>query len=87
MIAIGANPVVGAIVNTTTLAKAVIYSLVAGVGIATAFAVGVTSTAGLLEAVRDRRTAATVGWATLAVVCAALVLGGVAAGIFVMTNG
>ena len=78
---------VGAIVDPTTLAKAVIYSLVAGVGLATAFGIGVTSAAGLLEAVRARRIAATVAWSVLAVICTALVLGGVAAGIFVMTSG
>jgi hypothetical protein len=77
----------GALVEVTTLAKAVVYSLVAGIGIATAFGVCVTSAAGLLDAVRTRRTGLAVAWATAAVLCGALVLGGVAAGIVVMTNG
>ena len=78
---------IGAIVDVSTLGKAVIYSLVAGIGLATAYGVGVTSTAGLLDAVRSRRTGAAIAWGTVAVICAGLVLGGVAAGIFVMTNG
>ncbi len=77
----------GAIVNGTTLAKAVVYSLVAGIGLATAFGIAVTSAAGMLEAVKSKRGAASVAWGTLMVACGLLVLGGVAAGIFVMTNG
>jgi len=77
----------GAIVNPSTLAKAVIYSLVAGVGLSAAFGVGVTSAAGLLEVVRSRRTGVAIAWGTAAVLCGAIVLGGVAVGIFVMTKG
>lgn len=76
-----------ALVDVTTLVKAVVYSLVAGIGIAAAFGVCVTSAAGLLDAVRSRRTGVAVAWGTAAVLCGALVLGGVAAGIVVMTNG
>ena len=75
-----------AIVDTTTLAKAVLYSLVSGVGIAIVFAAGVSSTAGLLEAVRERRTAATVAWGALAFVCVTLALAGIVVGIVVMTQ-
>ncbi len=64
-----------------------IYSLVAGVGVATAFGVVVTSTAGLLEAVRTGRTGIAVAWGAAAVICGALVVGGMAAGIIVMANG
>lgn len=77
---------IAAIVDASTLAKAVVYSLVAGIGLATAYGVGVTSAAGLLDAVRSRRTTAAVVWGTIAAICAGLVLGGIAAGIFVMTN-
>jgi hypothetical protein len=77
----------GAIANLSTLAKAVIYSLVAGIGLATAYGAGVTSTAGLLDAVRSRRTAAAIAWAAAALISAGLVLGGIAAGVFVMTSG
>jgi hypothetical protein len=76
-----------AIVDVSTLAKAMIYSLVAGVGLATAFGAGVTCAAGLLEAVRTKRTGLTIAWGTAAVLCSAIVLGGVAAGIIVMING
>jgi hypothetical protein len=77
----------GAIVDGPTLAKAAIYSLVAGVGLATAFGAGVTSAAGLLEAVRSKRTGLAIAWGTAAVLFSAIVLGGVAAGIFVMIKG
>jgi hypothetical protein len=77
----------GAIVDVATLAKAVIYSLVAGVGLALAFGVAVTSTAGLLDAVRGRRTGAAVAWGTAVALCGAVVSGGVAAGIYVMVTG
>jgi hypothetical protein len=76
-----------AIVNVSTLAKAVIYSLVAGVGVATAFGVAVTSAAGLLDAVRTGRTGVAFAWGTAVFVCGALVIGGVVAGIIVMANG
>jgi hypothetical protein len=82
-----AHVAIGAIVNLSTLAKAVIYSLVAGIGLTTAYGAGVTSAAGLLDAVRSRRTVAAIAWGTVALVCAGLVLGGIAAGIFVMTSG
>ncbi len=75
------------IVNVTTLAQAVIYSLVAGVGLAVAYGVAVTGTAGLLDAVRSHRTAVAIAWGACVVVCAAVVVGGIAAGIIVMANG
>ena len=77
----------GAIVDVSTLAKAMIYSLVAGVGLATAFGAGVTCAAGMLEAVRSGRTGLVMAWGIAAVLCSAIVLGGVAAGIFVMIKG
>ncbi len=75
-----------AIVNTTTLGKAVLYSLVAGIGITVVFALGVSSTAGLLDALRERRTVAGVAWAALAVVCVAGAVAAVVVGIVVMTQ-
>jgi hypothetical protein len=77
---------IAAIVNTTTLAKAVLYSLVAGVGIAVVFGAGVSSAAGLLDALRERRTAATVGWGALALLCVGAALAAVAVGIIAMTQ-
>ena len=80
-------PATAAIVNLTTLGKTVLYSFIAGVGIAAVFGGGVTSAAGLVEAVRANRTAAIVGWGALAVLCAAAALAAIAAGIYEMTAG
>ena len=80
-------PAHAAIVNFTTLGKTVLYAFIAGVGIAAVFGGGVTSAAGLLEALRARETVAVIGWGALAVLCAGLALAGIAAGIYVMTGG
>jgi hypothetical protein len=76
-----------AIVNGATLGKTALYSFVAGVGIAAVFGGGVTSAAGLLEALRAGRTAAVVGWLALALACGAAALGAIAAGIYALTSG
>jgi hypothetical protein len=78
--------VIATFVDFTTLGKTVLYSLIAGVGIAAVFGGGVTSAAGLLEALRAGRAAAVVAWGALAVGCALLALAAIAAGIFVMTG-
>ncbi len=75
-----------AIVNTTTLAKAVLYSLVSGLGIVIVFAAGVSSAAGLLDALRERRTGASIAWGALAAACMAGALAGIVVGIVVMTQ-
>jgi hypothetical protein len=79
--------VTAAIVNLTTLGKSVLYSFIAGVGIAAVFSGGVTSAAGLVEALRAGRTAAVVGWGALAVLCAGAALAAIAAGVYAMTAG
>ena len=76
----------GAIINTTTLGKTILYSLAAGIGIAVVFGAGVSSAAGLVDAVRDRRTAATAAWATAALICLLCAAGAVVLGIFLMTQ-
>jgi hypothetical protein len=76
-----------AIVNGATLGKTALYSFAAGVGIAAVFGGGVTSAAGLVEAVRERRTVAMVGWGALAIACAAATLGAIAGGIYLMASG
>ncbi len=81
------SPAIAAIVDFTTLGKTVLYSFVAGIGIAAVFGGGVSSVAGLVEAMRTGRTAAVVGWGTLAVLCAAAALAAIAAGIYAMTGG
>jgi hypothetical protein len=72
--------VIATIIDTTTIGKVILYSFVAGVGIAAIFGLGVTSAAGLLESLRERRTLASAVWGTLAFACllgaaAAVVLG------------
>jgi len=50
------------------------------------FAVGVSSAAGLLDALRERRTTAGVAWGALAVVCVACAAAGVVVGVVAMTQ-
>jgi hypothetical protein len=77
---------IAAILDTTALGKVIVYSLVIGVGIAVVFGAGVASAAGFVEAVRERRTAAGVGWAVLATACIACALAAVVLGIVVMST-
>jgi len=74
-----------AIVDTGTLAKVVLYSFAAGVGIAVVFGAGVASVGSLLDALRERRMAVGVGWAALSVVCLAGALAAIVLGVVVMT--
>jgi hypothetical protein len=76
----------GAIVETTTLLKVIGYSLLFGLGIALVFGVGVWSAAGLIDALRTRRTTAGVAWAVLAGSCALGVLAAIVLGIVVMAQ-
>jgi hypothetical protein len=76
----------GAIVDTGTLVKVVLYSLAAGVGIAVVVGAGVSSVASLLDAVRDHRTAAGAGWAVLAFACLAVAVAVVVLGLVVITS-
>ena len=77
---------IGAIVDTSTLGKVVLYSLLAGVGIVVVFGLGVSSVAAVLESLRSRRTLASAMWGGLATVCLALVLAAVTVGVIVMTS-
>lgn len=74
------------IVNVTTLGKTVLYSLAAGIGIAVIFGAGVSSAAGLIEAMRERRTAATAAWGTAALLCVLCAAGTVVLGIVLMAQ-
>jgi hypothetical protein len=74
------------IVNATTLGKTVLYSLVAGIGIAVIFGAGVSSAAGLIEAMRERRSVATAAWGTAALLCLVCAAGAVVLGIVLMTQ-
>ena len=82
----GGGGVLGAIVNTTTIAKVILYSLIAGVGIAVIFGVGVTSAAGLLESLRQRRSVAGAAWGLLAATCAVATVGAIVLGIVVLAR-
>ncbi len=75
-----------AILNATTLGKTVLYSLIAGVGVAVFFAVAVSSAAGLAEARREHRTASGLAWGALMVACLVCVAGGIAVGIVAMAQ-
>jgi len=75
-----------ATVNTTTLGKTIVYSLAAGIGIAVVFGAGVSSAAGLIDAMREQRTAATAAWVAAALVCLLCAAGAVVLGIVLMTE-
>ncbi len=77
---------IAAIVDWATIGKVVLYSLLIGVGVATIFGLGVSSAAGLQEALRRRSTGGAVAWALLAAVCVAVAGGAVVIGIVVMSS-
>jgi hypothetical protein len=77
---------IGAIVETGTLAKVVLYSLVAGVGIAVLFGTGIASAGSLLDALRQHRTAAGAAWGVLTVACLVIILAMIVFGIVVMSS-
>jgi di/tricarboxylate transporter len=77
---------IATIVDWSRLGKVALYSLVAGIGVAVIFGAGVSSAAGLLESLRQRRGAASIAWGTLAVVCVGCALGAVVYGIVIMAN-
>lgn len=73
-----------AIVETGTLAKVALYSLAAGIGVSVVVGAGISSIASLLDAVRERRTAATAAWGALAALCLAVAAAVVVLGLIVM---
>lgn len=73
-----------AILDTGTLGKVVLYSLIAGVGVTVVFGLGVSSAAGLVEAVRQRRTLATALWGFTTAVCLVASLTAIVLGIVVI---
>jgi hypothetical protein len=77
---------IAAIVDATKLGKVVLYSLLLGIGVVVVFGAGVSSAAGLLESLRQRRTGTAVGWGVVAVACAVCTLGAVVFGIVVMSD-
>lgn len=75
-----------AIVDARTLGKVILYALLSGVGISVVFALGVSSAAGVVDAVRQRRTLAGALWGVTAVLCLVASLGAIVLGIVVMSS-
>jgi hypothetical protein len=75
-----------AILDASTLGKVILYALIAGVGVTVVFALGVSSAAGLADAVRQRRTVAGALWGFTAVLCLVGSLGAVVLGVVVMSS-
>ncbi len=83
----GTGSVSASIVNTTTLGKVVLYSLISGVGIAGVFGAGVASAASLADSLRRRRSAASAAWAIVTVACVLCSLAAIVLGIVVIAGG
>jgi hypothetical protein len=77
---------IASIVDWATLGKVALYALASGIGIAAIFGLGVSSTAALLDAVREQRPGATIVWGALALTCIAATLAIVVLGVVVMTE-
>ncbi|MEA2198048.1 MAG: hypothetical protein QOJ25_2099 [Solirubrobacteraceae bacterium] len=76
---------IAAILDTHTLGKVILYSLGAGTGVTVVFALGVSSTAGMIDAVREGRTVAVAMWAATAALCVLASLGAIVLGVVAMT--
>ncbi len=76
---------IATIVDPGTLGKVVLYSLIAGVGVSLVFSLGVSSAAGLVDAVRERQTLAGALWGLTAIVCLAGSLAAIVLGVVVMS--
>jgi hypothetical protein len=77
---------IAAIVDTAKLGKVAVYSLLGGIGVAVVFGAGVSSAAGLLESLRQRRNGTAVAWGVATVACVVCTLGAVVFGIVVLSN-
>jgi hypothetical protein len=77
---------IATIVDTTTLGKVVLWSLLTGVGITTVFAVGVASAAGMVDALRRRRPVVSFTLAAVALLCAIATVGAIVLGLVVMAT-
>jgi uncharacterized membrane protein YidH (DUF202 family) len=74
------------IVETEELLRTVAASVIAGVGITTAFSLSIWGAARFVELSRAERRIAAGGAATIGILALAVTLGAVAAGIVVMTG-
>jgi hypothetical protein len=77
---------IAAIVETGKMLKVVLYSLIAGVGIAVVFGAGVSGAASLLDALREHRTVAGAAWGVLTVICLVVAAAVIVLGVVVMTT-
>ena len=77
---------IATIVDLSTLGKVILYSLIAGVGVSLVFSLGVSSAAGLVDAVRQHRTLATALCGLTAFVCLAGSLAAIVLGVVVMST-
>ncbi|HWC86507.1 MAG TPA: hypothetical protein VG388_08210 [Solirubrobacteraceae bacterium] len=77
---------IASILDTATLAKVILYSLIAGVGVTVVFALAVSSAAGLVDAIRERRTLAGALWGATAALCLMACVGAIVLGVVVMAS-
>jgi hypothetical protein len=75
-----------AVVDWARVGKVVAFSLIAGIGVSTVFAIAVTSWAGMIQALRRRRSVAGALWAGVTVACVLVSAGAIALGIVVMAR-
>ncbi len=80
------KPIASSIVDGHALLQVIYVSLLAGVGIATAFALAVLGTTRASESRRARRTSATVGYGAIALAGAAVTSAAVVVGLVYMTQ-
>jgi hypothetical protein len=76
----------GAIVETGTLAKVIVYSLVSGIGISVLFGTGIASAGSLVDALREHRTAAGVAWGAVTAACLLIVVAVIVLAIVIMSS-
>jgi predicted membrane metal-binding protein len=77
---------IAAILDVGTLAKVTVYALISGVGISVVFALGVSSVAGLADAVRHRRTVTGALWGVTGAVCLAATVIAIVLGVLAMSS-
>lgn len=74
------------VVDWDALGQVILYSVVAGIGVPAVFALGVLGAARSTDPSRRRNAAASAAYAALALLAAALCLGAIGYGIYLMTQ-
>jgi hypothetical protein len=80
------STVIATVVDTSALAKVVLYSFLGAIGVTTAFSLAILGAIRFADMRRDERTIEAGIFAVLAAVAAAASIGAVAVGIIVMTS-